>query len=255
MSAWHLTPELAAAYAAGRVGEPEAWSTEAHVEQCGSCARLVSGLADPAALSRVRARVLEQARPAARGFVRLAVTPALGLPWLVAVSGVVVGVLVLDLLDATRLPLLLLVAPLLPLLGLALGCTPPLDSGAELLASTPMSALRVLLLRAGAVLLVSVPPLLGVSLLTGAGPLRWLAPSAGLVGLALALTTRLRVEVATGCAAGVWALAALGPAVLREALPLGLAPGAAGAWAALAAVCCVLLFVRRGHLDDGGVRR
>ena len=255
MSAWHVTSESAAAYAAGSLDEPQAWSLEAHVEQCDGCARLVTAAADPGPVGRVRARVLERAHPPARGFVRLTVTPAFSAAWCAAVAGVVVGVLVLDLLDATRLPVLLLVAPLLPLLGLALGCAPQADGDAELLASTPVSTLQVLLLRAGAVLVASFPPLLGVSLVTGAGLLRWLAPSAGLVGLALALTTRLRVEMATGCAAGVWVLTALGPAVLQEALPLGLAPAAAGAWLVLAAVCFLLLVVRREQLDEPGALR
>ncbi|HEU0103258.1 MAG TPA: hypothetical protein VFR07_13150 [Mycobacteriales bacterium] len=255
MSGWHVTPESAAAYAADRLDEVEAWSTEAHVERCGACASLVSAAADPAILADVRARVLERTRSPARGFVRLTVTPAMGLAWLAAVAGVIVGVLLLDVLDATRLPAVLLVAPLLPLLGLALGCAPGVDASAELLASTPVSTLRVLLLRAAAVLLISVPPLLVVSLLTSAGPFLWLAPSAGLVALALALTTRLRVEVATGAAAGVWALLALGPAALQEAPPPALAPGAPAAWAALAAVCVALLVVRREHLDRVGVPR
>lgn len=249
MSSWHVTDDIARAYADARLDDPSSWSLEAHVEQCGACARLVSSAADPVVLARVRQQVNVRARARARGFIRLTVTPALGATWLAAVASVVVGVLALDVLDATRVPSLLLLAPLLPLLGLAVGCSPSADRSAELLASTPVSTLYVLLLRAGAVLGVSVPPLLLVSLVTGTGPLRWLAPSAGLVALALALSTRLRVEAATGCAAAVWALATLGPAAMQVQAPPGLQPGASAGWLVLTAASLVLLAVGQGSLD------
>jgi anti-sigma factor RsiW len=169
MSSWHVADDTARAYADGVLDDPSSWSLEAHVEQCSACARRVSSAADPVVLARVREHVDARVRPGARGLLRLTVRPALGAAWLVAVTGVVAGVLVLDVLEATRVPSLLLLAPLLPLLGLAVGCSPSTDRSAELLASTPVSTLYVLLLRAGAVLCVSVPPLLLISLVTGTG--------------------------------------------------------------------------------------
>ena len=100
--------------------------------------------------------------------------------------------------------------------------------------------------------------LLLVSLVTGTGPLRWLAPSAGLVALALALTTRLRVEAATGCAAAVWALATLGPAALQVSAPVGLQPGSTLGWLALAGASLLLLVLqqeRLDHLSNRGAQR
>ncbi len=252
---WHVTAAAARAYADGRLDDPSSWSLEAHVEQCGACARLMSSAADPVVLAQVRGRVDAQVRWRSRGFVRLTVTPALSVAWLAAVVGVVAGVLALDAFGATRVPSVLLVAPLLPLVGLAVGCSPAVDRGAELMASTPMSTLHVLLLRAGAVLAVSVPPLLVASLATGTGPLRWLAPSAGLVGLALALTTRMRVEAAAGCAAALWAAATLGPVALRAPSPPGLQPDLAFGWLVLAVACLVLLTVRQEHLDRWSDRK
>lgn len=246
---WHVDAGAARAYADGRLDDPSSWSLEAHVQQCSACARVVSAAADPLALERVREQLAVRRHAPARGFVRLTVTPMLSVGWLASVAGVVVGVLALDLVDATRVPMLLLLAPLVPLLGLAVGCAPSFDRTAELTASTPMSALYVLLLRAGAVLAVSVPPLLLVSLLTDAGPLRWLAPSAGLVGLALALTTRLRVEAATAIAAAVWAVLTLGPATVATPVPPGLASGSTAGWLTLTAVSAVLLAVRQDRLE------
>lgn len=249
MSAWHVDVEAARAYADGQLDDPSAWSLEAHVEQCSACARVVSSAADPVALAQLRDQIDQRLRPRARGFVRLTVTPALSTGWLAAVAGVVLGVLALDLLDATAVPSLLLVAPLVPLLGLALGCSAAVDRGAELMVSTPMSALQVLLWRAGAVLVVSVPPLLLVSLVTGTASLRWLAPSAALVALALALATRLRVEAATGFAAALWAVVTLGPAAVAVPSPPGLRTGATAGWLVLAAVSLVLLAIRQDRLD------
>ncbi len=250
MTGWHVTPELTAAYAAAELDDVQSWSVEAHLEGCAGCARAVSAATDPAPLARVRAAVLAQVCRPARGFVRLTVAPTLTVSWLLSVVGVVLGVLALDRLEPTGVPLLLLVAPLLPLLGLAVGCSPPIDRSAELLASTPMPALRVLLLRCAAVLMVSVPPLLLVSLLAQVGPLPWLAPSAGLVALSLALSTRLRIEVATGCAAGLWAAVALGPAAMSAQLPLALDPALTAVWMGVALAGLVLLVVRRERLDD-----
>lgn len=255
MSEWHVSPELAQAYSADAVDDAVAWSVETHLEQCGVCARAVSATVVDPALAVVRERLLHQVSSPGRGFLRLTLSPALTVPWLVAVAGVVVGVTVLDLIGAVRDPLLLLVAPLLPLLGVGLGCARGVDPSAELVASTPTPALRALLLRAAAVLVVSVAPLLVVSGVTGVGPVAWLAPSAALVALALALATVVRVELATGLAAGVWAVFALGPAALEEGLPWVFAPPAQAAWVVAAAVLLVVLMLRRGHLDEEGFAR
>jgi len=249
MSTWHIDAQAARAYADGRLDDPAAWSLEAHVEQCSDCARVVSSAADPVALAELRELIDQRLRPRARGFVRLTVTPALSTAWLAAVAAVVLGVLALDLLDSTSVPLLLLVAPLLPLLGLAIGCSAAVDRSAELMASTPMPALQVLLWRAAAVLVVSVPPLLLASLATGTGALRWLAPSAALIALALALATRLRVEAATGVAAALWVAVTLGPAAVAVPAPPGLRGGATAGWLVLTAVSLVLLAIRQDRLD------
>lgn len=255
MNEWHVTGALAAGYVAERLDEAGTWSLEAHVERCGRCARLVSSAVDDPMLGRSRGRMLLEVRAPSRGFLRLTAAPTLSRGWLLAVTGVVAGVLVLDLLDATRLPLLLLVAPLLPLLGLALGCAPSVDGASELWASTPTSALRLLLLRAAAVLVVSVLPLLAASLVTGVGPLRWLAPSAGLVSLSLAASIVVRVEVATGCAGALWAGVALGPAVLTRQIPIALTTPALVAWAAAAALCLLTLVAGRDRLGRTGATR
>lgn len=255
MNDWHVDTGTAQAYAAGSLPDPDCWSLETHVLTCTRCARTVSDAARDPVLSRVRANVLLQTQPAraGRGGVRLTVTPALRPLWLLGAVGVVLATLALDAVDATRLPLVLLVAPLLPLAGIAVGSSPRLDRGAELVVSTPMSVLRLLLLRSAAVLTVCLPLLLLLSVLTGSGVVGWLLPAGALVALALALSTWLRVEVATGCAAALWAVVALGPAALSPGLPVVLTPGAAPVWAAAAVAGAVLMFARRHVLDEPGM--
>ncbi len=265
MSAWHVDGRTVRDYAAGRLATPECWSLETHVAACARCAETVAGVVSDPALGRIRGAVLNQAQgdgqdeaaPARppRGGLRLTLTPALQVPWLVGGAGVVLATLVLDLTAVTRLPLVLLVAPLLPLLGIALGSSPAIDRSAELVLSTPTSPLRLLMLRSAAVVAVCLPPLLVVSLLTGTGVAAWLLPAAALVALALALSTRLRVEAASGCAAALWAAVALGPAVLTARLPAALSATAGPVWVAVTVAGAVLLVLRRAKFEDPGVLR
>lgn len=264
MSDWHVTLGTAQAYAAGSLPDPDGWSLETHVLSCVRCARAVSDAASDPALIRIRRNVMREAELSAqravrpvvavrgRSGVRLTVTPALRPMWLLGALGAVLATLALEAIDATRLPLVLLVAPLLPLAGIAVGSSPRLDRGAELVVSTPMPLLRLLLLRSAAVLTVCLPLLLLLSVLTSSGVVGWLLPAGALVAVALALSTWLRVEVATGCAAAVWAVLALGPAVLSPGLPVVLTPGAAPVWAAAAVCGAFLLFARRHELDEPG---
>ena len=133
-------------------------------------------------------------------------------------------------------------------------CSTSVDRGAELMASTPVPALQVLLWRAAAVLVVSVPPLLLVSLVTGTASPLWLAPSAALVALSLALATRLRVEAATGAAAALWVALTLGPAAVAAPSPPGLRAGAGTGWLVLTAVSLAVLALRQDRLDNWHTR-
>ncbi len=250
--AWHLSADLVRAYVAGTTDEAAAWSVETHVEACSTCAAKLSAACTAPALARVRRQVLLATRVPSRRPLRLTVSPALRPAWLVAVVVVVLATTGLDLVHATRFPALLLVAPLLPLAGIAASNAPAWDATAELVASTPTSALRLLLLRSAGVLALSVPALLATGLLTGTAPLPWLLPAAALVGVALALTVWLRVEVATGLAAAVWALVALGPAALTRQLPAALSGAAVPAWSAVLLAAVALLVLHRNSYDPQG---
>lgn len=254
-SGWHLSGEQVESYATSTIDEPAAWSVEKHVERCSTCAAALSAACTRPALQRVRTQVLRAAQPSSRRPLQLVLSPTLRLAWPVAVGVVVLATTALDFLHATRFPALFLVAPLLPLAGIAASCAPSWDSSSELVASTPTSALRLLLLRSAATLGLSVPALLLTGLLVDASPLPWLLPSAALVGMALALSAWLRVEVATALAAAVWGVVALGPAALDRQMPVAMTETAAPAWCAVLLAAIALLVLGRHSYEPRGVLR
>ncbi len=126
----------------------------------------------------------------------LAAVPAFRGAWLLGVFTVLVfaGAAALFAED-TGLTLFLIVAPLIPVAGVAASFGGDADPAHELVAVTPYSSLRLLLLRTAGVLATSVPVtvLLGLAL---PGPawlaVAWLTPAVAGVALTLALSPSLR---------------------------------------------------------------
>jgi hypothetical protein len=108
--------------------------------------------------------------------------------------------------------LFLLLAPLLPVTGVAAAYGPGIDPTHELALAAPMSGFRLLLLRATAVLAgttalaavaaVALPPL-------GWLAAAWLLPALGLTLASLALATAMHPTAAAGAVAGAWVGAVL----------------------------------------------
>ncbi|MHB9861677.1 zf-HC2 domain-containing protein [Streptomyces sp. YIM S03343] len=290
---WHVSEALAARYADGSLPEPDAWSLEQHLEQCGTCASRVShavraGTAG-AVLGEVRAAVLREVRdseghvaaprgvlPAAQHPVPVltrvlwAVGPAVRGAWSLAVLLVAAGALALAYgagVTGAR-PLLLAVAPVVPVLGVALSYGPYADPLYEITASTPSGGLRLLLTRTAAVLAVSLPPLTLAGLLLpcsdGPGAAAWLLPGLALTLVSLALAGYVGCRTGTAVAGGGWLCAVLLPGPdpspdLSGAAPLTQlaerlsallgGPLAQGAWAAAVVLCAVALAARRSAYD------
>ncbi|WP_137993376.1 zf-HC2 domain-containing protein [Streptomyces vilmorinianum] len=272
---WHVTESLAARYAAGAAAEPDAWSLEKHVEVCGGCAARVSaavraGGSGPV-LADVRAALLETVRAEARARVPSpasrwaralwAAGPALRGAWLVAVLAAVGAAVALAYgagFQEAR-PVLLAVAPMVPLGGVAVSYGRHADPMYEIGVATPSGGLRLLLTRAAAVLGVCVP------LLTAAGALlppvsgvpgaaAWLLPGLALTLATLALGSFVGCRAAAMTLAGGWLLAVAGPLLGRSGATAELArylsgPAAQGGWAAAAVVCAGLLVLRRRSFD------
>ena len=234
---WHADDQLLDRYAAGTVDPARAASLEAHLMACAICRAGLATTVDQdrlgsswavldAALDAPRAGLAERAL--CRLGMRddrarlLAATPALRLSWLAGI-----GVALAFAVSAAHggrgergLLAFLLVAPLLPVVGVAAAFSRGMDPTAELAASTPLSAFRLLLLRSTAVLGASVVLAGGAALaLPDSGLLLagWLLPAFGLSVASLALATFVAPIAAAGGVALAWATAVLA----SEALAAG----------------------------------
>ncbi|MFF7351570.1 MULTISPECIES: zf-HC2 domain-containing protein [Streptomyces] len=199
-------------------------------------------------------RLLWAAGPAVRG------------AWLPAVLVVAAGALALAYgagLPGTR-ALLLAVAPVVPVTGIALSYGPHADPLHEIAAATPGGGLRLALIRTVAVLAVSVPllTLTGLLLPASGAPAAaaWLLPGLALSLGSLALASFIGCRAAALVTGGGWLAAVLGPvpgasgdaggARLAEQLSRCLdGIGAQSAWAAAAVLSAVLLAARRPVYD------
>ena len=293
-TAWHASEDLALRYADGSLPEADAWSLEKHLETCTACATRVSAAVRNtwagAVLDEVRDVVLTAAprtseargsglcgsaagaRPAPTGARRpprlrpalWSFGPALRGTWLLALLSVTLGALLLDRAAgyASTRTLLLTIAPVIPVSGVALSYGPQADPLHEITAATPSGGLRLALTRTAAVLGVSLPALT----LTGAalpasgapGAAAWLLPGLALTLGSLTLASCVGCRTATAVVAGGWLAAVLVPALAAHGGPLTTRlagqlttcfDGAQPGWAAAAAVCAALLAARRSAYD------
>ncbi|GAA1278287.1 zf-HC2 domain-containing protein [Saccharothrix xinjiangensis] len=235
----HASVELITRYAAGEdLPVDQVWAVEAHLEGCELCRLRLADVAPPpvTALTAAVWAGLEPAgtpAPVRRNRAPWA-APSL-LPWLAMTAFVVFAVLFVDFIAPPgEVPsALLLIAPVLPVLGVAGAWTRAVDPAHELVASTARAGLELVLRRTLAVLLAVLPPLLVGGWLTGASPAYWLLPSLAVTSVTLALGSVLGVRRAAVATTAAWAVLVVGPAVSLGDVPGALAPGAAPVWAAV----------------------
>ncbi|MFK3984155.1 zf-HC2 domain-containing protein [Micromonospora sp. NPDC050397] len=259
MSDFHLDEVVLRAYQADRLADSDAWSVEAHLTRCVACrdrltldeptGALVAEVAaslrgDLPARGRVRAGtrsrrllVLVGAGPAARTGWLLSVVITLGLTLALAAYPLLV-----------RPWLLLLIAPVLPVLGIAASYGPSTDPLHELVASSPYGGLRIILWRALSVLTVTVPVALVAGAVTGIGvPAMWLLPCLGLTALTLGLGALMETGRAALLVAVAWVVLVFAPVNHAALVEPATGPG----WLLVTAVATALLFVRRDRLGRG----
>jgi hypothetical protein len=108
--------------------------------------------------------------------------------------------------------LFLVVAPLIPVAGVAASFGGDADPAHELVTVTPYSSVRLLLLRTGGVLASSIPAtvLLGLAL---PGPawiaVAWLTPAVAGIALTLAASPYLGTSTTAAAVGAVWSLAVI----------------------------------------------
>ena len=137
-------------------------------------------------------------------------TPLLRPSWIVSVAVTLAFAVLADRVVGTGALPFLIIAPLVPVIGVAAAFARPVDPLWEIGAATPVGGFRLTMIRAAAVLGVSVALAALAALgLPEAGwtAVAWLLPSLGLTALTLALsTTSARSSTVAGAVAASWSV-------------------------------------------------
>lgn len=144
----------------------------------------------------------------------------------------------------------LVVAPLIPVMGVAMAYGSASDPAHEIGLATPMRGLRLVLTRTFVVLVFSTIALALVALFSANGlAFAWLLPGLALTAASLALSTVFAPRRAAGLAASVW-LAIMTVARVASEDRLGVF-GPAGQLLALAitVMACAVTYQRRDRFD------
>jgi len=240
----HPSPAAIARYAdrEADLDEVMAWSIEVHLEDCADCrALLARGTTDDtrALLARIATGVDDtidsgpapdrRRWSAARN--RWLVWHLV--PWLTMTVAVLGCAVVLQALAPGLPSLVALLAPVVPLPGVALAWSRCHDPAWELIAGTPAAGLAMLLRRTAGVLAVVVPALIGASTRTGVSLALTLLPCLAFTAATIALGAFVGVRRAAVWLGTAWTLVVVVPAVVTAHLPVVLRPGSRLVWALL----------------------
>ena len=228
---WHPPADALTVYVSGAVRVSQVWSIEAHVNGCDECHRTVGALLDdPDRLAAVWDAVVDGVdAPKPRVFERflvlvgvpehlarlLGATPSLTVPWLLAVVAVLGLGLSMAWASAGGTPVeaqgglfvFLVLAPLVPLAGVAVAFGPVVDPAHEVAVAAPFHGFRLLLVRTVAVVATSFVLALPLALLlpdAGWMAAAWILPGLALASVALAASTFVSPLAAVVASSVVW---------------------------------------------------
>ncbi|MEU6356266.1 zf-HC2 domain-containing protein [Streptomyces sp. NPDC047072] len=271
MSGEHASVRIIEGYARGgtELAPDEVWAVEAHLEACRECRdrlAVVVRAEVPAVASLVDdvwsglapgLAVTATVRPRRRRLSRW-MTPAM-VTWPVMVVGLTLLAWLLDVVAGDsafgEVSPVLLLAPVLPVLGVAAAWSRGLDPAYELTASVPRAGLPLLLRRTVAVLAVVVPALLVGGWVTGVMVAQWLLPCLAFTAATLALGGVLGVTRAAGVLAVVWAGVVVAPTLATGRTTFALQSGGLPAWALILALGTGVVIARRGAYSVLGAHR
>jgi hypothetical protein len=270
MTEWHVPEGALRAWADGGGGMAAAASVEAHLMTCARCRDALAGLAAPALLTvdpddgwlGIRDRIEPQPLPlGGRVLTRLGVretdatllssAPALTAAWLTGMVMVLLFAMLASTWEAGRgVGIFLLLAPLLPVAGVAAAYGAEADPTHELTLAAPYSKLRLLLLRTAAVVATCVPLTMVVGVPVS-GPwwiaVVWLLPALAFVLVTLAAATFVPPVYAAGAITLSWTAATLPALIRREPLDLVDATSLV-TYAAIALIAGIVFATRIKHL-------
>jgi hypothetical protein len=253
MTAHHPDEQLLRRYERGDdIAADELWAVEAHLENCAPCrGRLAPdplaahAWADLAALVR-RTPQMPPARSWLRHFIHW-VSPV-ATPWLAMIVLVTATAVALDQLGSVArggISLVLLIAPVLPVLGVAASWGKALDPAHELTSATPRAGLPLVFRRTAAVLAVVVPGLLVAGLLTGVSLTHWLLPCLAFTTCTLALGGLVGITRAALTLIAAWAAGIVVPTIVLNRMSVAFDGAATPVWAGVLALGLVVIAVRR----------
>lgn len=224
---WHASGSALRAWVDGTCGPVVGASVEQHLVRCAECraqvAHLVPAAPHAAGWEAVLAAV-EVPRPStAERWLRraglspadtmiMATAPRVLVAWFACLLGMLGFTFVARDIGGQdgALVAFLLVAPLLPVAGVALAYGPAADPSYEIVLASPYLMLRLVLLRSTAVLATALPVIAVAGLLlpiSALAAVAWLLPALGFTVAVLVVGTWFRAEYAATAIAAAWILA------------------------------------------------
>lgn len=264
----HASDQLIAGYVAGEdLPGDQLWGLEAHLETCADCrARLAAVAPVQPVVDVVWNRLAveielspvpfhgprPQPRPEPRRsryrrrwlatWVTPETVPWLAMAGLLTLLAVVVDPIFSTVFDVTTVQL---VAPVLPVLGVAASWARGLDPAYEVVTATPRAGLYLVARRTVAVLAVVLPVLGLAGWLSGTAPALWLLPSLAFTTGTLALGGVVGVSRAAYALIAVWIAVVVLPSWMAPGRALALSTGALPVWAGIFALTTVVVVLRR----------
>jgi anti-sigma factor RsiW len=266
----HPDDALMSRYVAGEADVLRATSLEQHLLHCPRCRERIASHVEASPLEAVWDHIREHAQAPATTMVErllvragvaepdallVATAPTLRTSWLMGVACTLGFVSLAASYAGDRgLALFLILAPLVPVAGVALAYGPEVDPAHEVGVATPYSAARLLLLRTATVLATSLPVVLAAALMlpgltwTTVG---WMLPALAFTAVVLAASTWARPGTTAAVLAIGWTCA-VGAATLGRDPAAVLAPSLLVAYAAIGVAAGLVLRLRFHHLSRSG---
>lgn len=219
---WHAEPALLKAYLDGRLDAILGASLERHIDGCARCRTAIADVMEPALLdaawTQVRHRVEVPQPPRLVRFaqrlglpdwaaVLLSASASLRLAWLVGAVVALGFATVAAVLSQGAIWPFLLVAPLMPVIGVALAYGDGDDPFEALAVPTPVGRPRLILLRTIGVVVTAIPPAIVLGLFLP-GPtwiaVAWLGPALAMIPMLLALAGVIGARYASTLLSLAW---------------------------------------------------
>jgi hypothetical protein len=260
----HASDELIEGYATGApVPDQQVWALEAHLETCGTCRVRLAAVQPATQLVDAAWTALLPSldRPPTRRrkvirWLSTWVTPVM-VPWLVMIMLVTFTAVFLDFtfrFDASAVTGVQLVAPVLPVLGVAASWARGLDPAYEVIAASARAGLYLIFRRTVAVLVVVLPALLVAGWLTGTGVALWLLPSLAFTTGTLALGGLVGVSRAAYGLVAAWVVALVLPTI-AVGRTYAFTVNALPVWASIFVLTTVVVALRRAAFTRLGAHR